>query len=88
MESRPEQVQLLKEFECQYFSNLSDVESDFHHEESFSTQKSFKEQAVNLVHTFNEFGNSFLENSSELLVLDTQNVMDQSINNQHSEHYL
>jgi len=52
----PEQVRLLKGFECQYLSN---VESGFHHEEGVSTQKSFKEQAVNLVHTFNEFGNPF-----------------------------
>jgi len=40
-----------------------------------------KEPAVNLVHTFNEFGNPFLENSSELLVLDTRNVKDQSVVN-------
>jgi len=32
---------------------------------AFSTQKSFKEEVVNLVHTINEFGNPFLENSSE-----------------------
>ena len=48
---------------------------------AFPTQKSFKEQAVSLVHTFNEFGNPFLEHSSELLVLDTRNVMDQSVIN-------
>ena len=74
MVSEPEQARLLKEFECPYFSNLSNVESGFHHEEGFSTQESFKEQAVNLVHTLNDFGNRFLENSSELLVLDTRNL--------------
>jgi len=42
MESGPEQVRLLKEFECQYFSNLSDVKSGFHHKEGFSTQKKSK----------------------------------------------
>ena len=46
----------------------------------FSLQ-SFKEQSANLFHNFNEFGNPFLENSSELLVLDTQNVMDESVVN-------
>jgi len=81
MVSGPEQAWLLEEFECQYFSDLSDAESGFHHEEGFSTQKSFKEQAVNLVHTFNEFGNPFLENSNELLVLGIQNVMDESVVN-------
>ena len=54
--SEPEQARLLKEFECPYFSNLSN-ESGFHCEEGFFTQKSFKEQAVNLVHTLNDFGN-------------------------------
>ena len=42
MLSGPEQAQLLKEFECQYFSDLSDAESGFHHEEGFSTQKVLK----------------------------------------------
>ena len=41
MVSGPEQARLLKEFECQYFSNLSDVESGFHHEEGFSYTEKF-----------------------------------------------
>ena len=88
MVSGPEQAWLLKEFEYEYFSNLSDEEFGFPHEEHFSTQKSFKEQAVSLVHVFNEFGSLFLEEGSELLVLDIRNIMDESVVNTASEHNL
>ena len=79
MISGPEQAQLLKEFECEYLSDSYDLELGFYHEEGFSTQKSFKEQTVSLAQTFKELGNLFLESSSELLVLDTQNVLDESV---------
>ena len=36
---------------------------------------------MSLVHTSNEFGNLFLEEGSELLVLDTWNVIDESVVN-------
>ena len=61
MVSGPEQARLLKEFQCEYFCNPSDVKSGFHHEEGLSTQKSFKEQAVNLVHTSMNSEIHFLE---------------------------
>ena len=44
-------------------------------------QKSFKEQAASLIQVINELGNPFLEDGNELLVLDTQNVMDESVVN-------
>ena len=50
----PEQAKILKEFEKEFTSNLSDSESCFHHVEGFAAQKSFKEQTVNLIHVFNE----------------------------------
>ena len=50
----PELARILKEFQKQYTSNLSDSESCFHHEEDFTAKKSFKEQTVNLIHVFNE----------------------------------
>ena len=46
MISGPEQARLLKEFECEYFSDSYDLELGFQHEEGLSTQKSFKEQTV------------------------------------------
>lgn len=55
------------------------VNKQQHHEESFSTQKTFKEQANTLVHTICEMGNPFLDVTSELLALDTRNVIDESV---------
>ena len=50
-----------------------------HHEEGFCTQKTFREQALSLVDTISEMGNLFLDNSPELLMLDTQNVISESV---------
>ena len=71
MVSGPEQARLLKEFE----------ECSYHHEEGFSTQRIFKEQAVSLVQVINELGNPFLVNSHELMALDTWNVLGKSVVN-------
>ena len=58
-----------KEFEDEYFLKLS--ECGYHHEEGLSTQRVFKEQAVSLAQVINELGNPFLDDSDELLALDT-----------------
>ena len=50
----PELAKILKEFQKEYTSNLSDSESGLHHEEGFAAQKSFKEKIVNLIHVFNQ----------------------------------
>ena len=44
-----------------------------------STQKTFKEQALGLVQIINEMSNPFLDNTPELLMLDTLNVIDESV---------
>ena len=79
MVSGPEQARLLKEFEDDYLQN--DSECSYHHDEGFSTQRIFKEQAVSLVQVINELGNPFLDDSHELLALDTRNVLDKSVVN-------
>ena len=71
MVSGPEQARLLKEFEDDYLQNNSDSECGYHHEEGFSTQRIFKEKAASLVQVINELGNPFLDDSHELLGLDT-----------------
>lgn len=68
----PEQARLLKEFEKKFMSNV-------HHEEGFCTQKTFHEQAKNLVQAISEMGNPFLDATPELLVLDTRNITDESV---------
>ena len=45
MVSGPEQARLLKEFEDDYESKENSSEYGYHHEEGFSTQRSFKEHA-------------------------------------------
>ena len=42
-------------------------------------QKAFKEQANNLVQSINEMGNPFFDGTPELLMLDTRNVIDESV---------
>ena len=81
MVSGPEQARLLKEFEEECISNMNDPEPEFHHEEGFSIQKSFKEQTLSLINVLNEMGNPFLDDSNELLTLDTRNVLDKSVLN-------
>ena len=71
---------LLREFEEEYLAK-ENSEHGYHHEEGLSMQKSFKEQAASLIQVINELGNPFLEDGNELLVLDTQNVMDESVVN-------
>lgn len=65
----PEQARLLKEFEKKFMSNV-------HHEEGFCTQKTFHEQAKNLVQAISEMGNPFLDATPEL---DTRNITDESV---------
>ncbi|KAG1662386.1 hypothetical protein GQR58_020959 [Nymphon striatum] len=77
MISGPEQARLLKEFEDENLYNNEDT--DHHHEEGLSTQKTFVEQALNLVQVIEDMGNPFLDNTSELLALDTRNVLDESV---------
>ena len=65
------------EYEKQYLREIQD--KHLHHEEGLAAQKTFKRQVLDLVQAVNEFGNPFLENSPELLTLDTRNVMDESV---------
>ena len=75
----PEQARLVKESEQQYISEESNKQQ--HHEEGIYTQKTFKEQAQALVHTISVVSNPFLDDSHELLMLDTRNMMDESVVN-------
>jgi len=78
MVSGSEQARLLKEFEDDYLDS-KELECGYHHEEGLSSQKSFKEQVVSLTAVISEMGNPFLEDTDELLALDTRNVLDVSV---------
>ncbi|KAK1891786.1 50S ribosomal protein L13 [Dissostichus eleginoides] len=43
-----------------------------------STQKTFKEQALALVYTISGMSNPFLDDTPDLLMLDTWNIIDES----------
>ena len=73
----PEQACLIKEFEQEYTRET--VSTQCHHEEGACTQKSFQEQAKSLVQTINEMGNPFLDDTPELLKVDTRDVFDESV---------
>ena len=60
------------------FEEGCDSESDAHHKEGFSAQKSFKEQTNNLIHVFKEFGNPFFDDN-KLLTLGTRNILDEAV---------
>ncbi len=73
----PEQARLLKEFEREFI--VKETKEYHHHEEGFCTQKTFREQTLSLVHAINEMSNPFLDDTPELVVLDTQNVVNESV---------
>ena len=51
----------------------------FHHDEGLSTQKTFKLNVLSLVQAIKDMGNPFLNQSEEILTLDTGNVLDESV---------
>ena len=73
----PEQARLIVEFERQFSRQIQ--EKHLHHEEGLSAQNTFKQQVLGLVETMNDLGNPFLDHSSELLKLDTRDVMNESL---------
>lgn len=77
MVAGPEQARLLQEFEKEFIPEV--VNQQKHHVVGFSSQKAFKEQAKNLIQSINEMGNPFLDGADELLMLDTRNVIDESV---------
>ena len=74
----PEQARMLKEFEV----SLSEgSEMHHHHEEGLSTQQSFRGQVLSLAKTISDMGNPFMNDTAELLMLDTCDVMNESVTN-------
>ncbi|CAG2228323.1 unnamed protein product [Mytilus edulis] len=52
-----------------------------HHEQVESKQKAFEKQVIALTATIEEMGNPFLEESEDLLVLDTRDIVDPKVAN-------
>ena len=77
MVAGPELARLVKEYEAS--SELKSKVDVRHHEETPSAQSKFVEQVQSLTSVISETGNPFLEESSDLLVLDTKDIVDPGI---------
>ena len=77
MISGPEQARLLTSFEQEYLPMDNEDINYKHHEEGLSTQISFQEQVNSLIEKVVEFGNPFLDDCQELLVLHTRECNDE-----------
>ena len=74
----PEIARIIQEFE-QTSSNEVNEEKRRHHEQVPSVQASFKKDVLSLVSAIEEMGNPFEEDSTDLLVLDSKEIMDDTV---------
>ena len=75
MVSGPEQMRLLKEFQ----KNDHRENTDVSHEQGLATQEAFKNQVNSLCQTIISMRNPFLDDSGELMKLDTHDCVDQKV---------
>ena len=70
-------ARMVKEFE----SSLAGTKGNNHrhHEQTPAVQATFLKEVKSLVAVFEEMGNPFLEQSEDLLVLDTKDILDPSV---------
>ena len=73
----PEVARLIAEFEAGMFSSKEHIPK--HHDQSPSVQKRFAADTKALVVAFQEAGNPFDEDSDEIIILDTKEVMSEEI---------
>ena len=73
----PEVARIIQEFEETY-SKVSE-EKCHHHEQIPGVQAAFKEDVLSLVSAIEDMGNPFEEDSTDLLVLDSKEIMDDTV---------
>ena len=69
---------MVNEFEASVISAQTSVDT-CHHEERPGVQKAFLRDVKALKASFDEYGNPFLESSTDLLVLDTRDIADKAV---------
>ena len=79
MVAGPEVARIVIEFEKCVMGTQADVRDHCHHEKYGSVQTTFISEVASLTAVIEEMENSFLENSDDLLVLNTRNIMDSSV---------
>ena len=60
-------------------SSLLNLRHQRHHEQNPNAQKTFAKDVKALVTTFEEMGNSFLEDNGDLLTFDTKEIMSKDV---------
>ena len=69
----PEIAKLYDEFESDF--HVGDVH--LRHEEGLASQRTFKKQTQSLIDTVTEFGNPFLDDYPELLILNSRDCAEE-----------
>ena len=76
MVSGPEIARIINEFEASMVTECPETEqSAKHHEDTRSLQSLFYRDVVSLTRTIEEMGNPFMEETDDLLALDTKQIM-------------
>ena len=73
----PEVARIIHEFEETYSKEVS--EEKRHHEQIPGVQAAFKKNVLSLVSAIEDMGNPFEEDSTDLLVLDSKEIMDDTV---------
>ena len=79
MVAGPELVRLTTEFETSFENFHKKPTGTQHHDQTKSTQVIFAEHVKNLVQVMKEMGNPFLEESKDLLRVDTRDIVDSAV---------
>ena len=77
----PEVAHIVGEFERSMLTSCKEFGSAVyrHHEQTLSVQQEFEKQVRSLIGVMEDMGNPFLEESPDLLVLDTGDIMDEKV---------
>ena len=78
MISGPAVARIIQEFEKTYSKKVSE-EKRHHHEQIPGVQAAFKKDVLSLVSAIEDMGNPFEEDSTDLLVLDSKEIMDDTV---------
>ena len=78
MVSGPEMSRIINELEVsqELLKSTSDDRKHRHHEETRGVQSTFQTEVQSLSNVISEMGNPFLDQSGDLLILDTRDIMD------------
>ena len=80
----PEVARIVGEFERSMLKSCEESGSAVyqHHEQTLSVQQEFEKQVRSLTSVMEGMGNPYLEESPDLLVLDTRDIMDKKLRKQ------